>query len=270
MEKIYTYHNHLRQRLDTSVRLDVERALKVIEDGGYVKVWDAGSENAEKCLDTMVTAEEIENEAQIGERAHWFRNAPPTPEAEWDIRKLSLSPLNPARIIGDLMFKHEMVPNIEDLILLGKHADERVELPKPEYGLSAEQIINETPIDGNRKTAVACGKPSVAAVPPIGFFALGAAMKDGEGKYGRFNWRSTGSTSSVFFDAMMRHLLAWWEGEDHASDSGVHHLGHLQAGAAILLDSELHGVLNDDRDEYSGIGINEIMSVVMKKKSSTN
>ena len=101
--------------------------------------------------------------------------------------------------------------------------------------------------DENPKTAAAAMKPKISNVPVIASFALGAGMDDGARKYGRFNWRETNVTVSVFVDAMTRHLLAYYGGEDHAPDSKVHHLAHLMAGAAILLDAELYGVLNDDR-----------------------
>jgi hypothetical protein len=103
------------------------------------------------------------------------------------------------------------------------------------------------PVDGNLKTLAALGKPGISAVPPIAFFAMGAAMQDGVNKYEKYNWREAGATVSVFVDAMGRHLLAYYAGEDHASDSKLHHLAHLMAGCAILLDAELHGKLNDDR-----------------------
>lgn len=103
-------------------------------------------------------------------------------------------------------------------------------------------------VDSNLKTAAAVGKPQVSGVPPIAIMALGAAMQNGVDKYGRFNWRATGVTSSVFYDAMMRHLVSWHSGEQYADDSKVHHLAHLMAGCAILLDAELHKCLNDDRD----------------------
>jgi len=107
----------------------------------------------------------------------------------------------------------------------------------------------EQPIDGNLKTIAALKKPRLSDVPPVALFAVGAAMSDGASKYGRFNWRETGSTASVFYDAIQRHLVDWYNGEDYAHDSKVHHLGHIMASCAILLDSELHGKLNDDRDK---------------------
>ena len=107
---------------------------------------------------------------------------------------------------------------------------------------SVESVVNV-------KNFAANGKPTVSCVPPIGFFAMGAAMQDGANKYGRFNWRTTEVTASVFFDAQLRHLLYWYCGEDHAQDSKVHHQGHLQAGGAIIMDAELYGVFKDDRDK---------------------
>jgi hypothetical protein len=111
-------------------------------------------------------------------------------------------------------------------------------------------------VDTNLKTAAAAKKPKLSDVPPVALFALGAAMSDGKEKYGRFNWRETGSTASVFYDAMMRHLADWYNGEDFADDSKVHHLGHLMASCAILLDSSLHGKLNDDRQKYGTVSRN--------------
>lgn len=113
------------------------------------------------------------------------------------------------------------------------------QIDKPKSGL----------VDGNLKTAAAQNKPRLSDVPPVALFALGAAMSDGKDKYGRYNWRETGTTASVFYDAIHRHLADWYNGEDYANDSGVNHLGHIMASCAILLDSELHGSMNDDRDK---------------------
>jgi len=107
------------------------------------------------------------------------------------------------------------------------------------------------PVDANLKTVAALGKPRLSDVPPVALFALGAAMSNGKDKYGRFNWRDTGTTSSVFYDAMQRHLAQWYSGEDFAEDSKVHHLGHIMASCAILMDSEFQGSLNDDRQHNS-------------------
>lgn len=104
-------------------------------------------------------------------------------------------------------------------------------------------------VDSNLKTAAAVGKPKVSDVPPLAFYAMGAAMSDGAKKYGRFNWRATGVTASVFYDAMRRHLDDWYAGQDHATDSSIHHLAHMMAGGAIMLDAIAMKKFNDDRDK---------------------
>jgi hypothetical protein len=120
--------------------------------------------------------------------------------------------------------------------------------PQAKWNPFADTEVVMKLVDSNLKTAAAVGKPKTSGVPPIAIMALGAAMQNGVDKYGKFNWRGTGVTASVFYDAMMRHLNEWYAGEDHASDSNVHHLAHLMAGGAILLDAMQHNVLNDDRN----------------------
>jgi len=127
----------------------------------------------------------------------------------------------------------------------------RAEPPEGNYQSTrlAALFAKPTLADTNLKTLAAANKPRLSDVPPVALFALGAAMSNGKDKYGRFNWRETGSTASVFYDAMQRHLAAWYSGEDYADDSKVHHLAHLMASCAILLDSDLHKCMNDDRNK---------------------
>jgi len=92
-------------------------------------------------------------------------------------------------------------------------------------------------------------KVNLALVPPVAEEALARAMMNGAAKYGPWNWRSvdSGVDASVYVAACKRHLAAWFQGEERASDSGVHHLGHAMACLAILLDAQANGCLHDDR-----------------------
>jgi hypothetical protein len=101
--------------------------------------------------------------------------------------------------------------------------------------------------DDNPKTRFGLAKPSMSVVPPAALLHLMAAMRNGAGKYGPFNWRGQAVSSTVYYDAAMRHLMAWLDGEDVAVDSGVHHLGHVMACCAIILDAAAVGKLNDNR-----------------------
>ncbi|MGH0000092.1 dATP/dGTP diphosphohydrolase domain-containing protein [Pseudovibrio ascidiaceicola] len=101
--------------------------------------------------------------------------------------------------------------------------------------------------DNNPKAVLGTAKPSLSVIPPVAIFHLGQAMEDGEKKYGLMNWRENQVSASVYYNAALRHLMAWWDGEQKASDSGVHHLAHVMGCMAILLDAESMGNLIDDR-----------------------
>ena len=78
--------------------------------------------------------------------------------------------------------------------------------------------------------------------------ALGSmALLDGACKYGRSNYRAVGVRASIYYDAAMRHLSRWFEGETVDPESGLPHLAHALACLAILVDAEAAGKLNDDR-----------------------
>ena len=73
-------------------------------------------------------------------------------------------------------------------------------------------------------------------------------LLDGKGKYGRDNYvAGDGVIASIYVDACMRHLAAWFAGEHAAPDSKIPHLGHALACLAILVKAEAHGKLVDDR-----------------------
>lgn len=99
----------------------------------------------------------------------------------------------------------------------------------------------------NPKDAIGVKKVSTSCIPASAIFHLGTAMMDGKAKYGAFNWRQGPVKSSVYVDAAERHLRLWFEGEETASDSGVHHLAHVMGCCAILLDAWEHRMLTDDR-----------------------
>lgn len=101
--------------------------------------------------------------------------------------------------------------------------------------------------DNNPKTVLGLKKPAMSSVPPAALVHLMRAMADGRRKYGLMNWREKRVSATIYYDAALRHLLAWYDGEQSARDSGVHHLGHAMACLAIVLDAEATGNLNDDR-----------------------
>jgi hypothetical protein len=101
--------------------------------------------------------------------------------------------------------------------------------------------------DGNPKTAFGEQKPPMSDTPTTALQALGRVMRLGATKYGRFNWRVQNVSSTVYYDAAMRHLMAWFDGEDADYESGQSHLAHVMACCAILIDAREQGTLNDNR-----------------------
>lgn len=101
--------------------------------------------------------------------------------------------------------------------------------------------------DGNPKTAMGAAKVPLHLVPPSAIHYLALAFADGARKYGPYNWREKGVSASVYLAAMKRHVDSWQDGEDESADALVHHLGHVMACCAIILDADSVGKLNDDR-----------------------
>jgi hypothetical protein len=73
--------------------------------------------------------------------------------------------------------------------------------------------------------------------------------KLGADKYGPWNWRETGVCASTYVNAILRHLNAWRDGEDLDPESGITHLAHIACSANILMDAEVCGKLQDDRNK---------------------
>jgi hypothetical protein len=65
-------------------------------------------------------------------------------------------------------------------------------------------------------------------------------------------------------------LFAWFDGEEVASDSGVHHLGHAMACLAILLDAQETGNLVDDRPTSNQGAYNSLVNRLNAEIASRN
>jgi hypothetical protein len=99
----------------------------------------------------------------------------------------------------------------------------------------------------NPKDAVGSTKPGVSAVPSPVLFFFAAAMFEGHLKYGGHNWRAMGVRASIYYNALWRHVSAWWCGENIDPDSGLPHLAKAMACLGILLDAQLNKQMSDDR-----------------------
>lgn len=103
----------------------------------------------------------------------------------------------------------------------------------------------------NPKDAVGIRKAPMSTVSAAVMAEIGVAMLEGAAKYGRHNYRGVGVRASVYYDATMRHLLSWWEGEDTDPDSGMSHITKAITSLVVLRDAMIQGKVTDDRPPRS-------------------
>jgi len=101
----------------------------------------------------------------------------------------------------------------------------------------------------NPKDAIGSSKTPFHLNPPIAAAEQAAVHLHGAIKYGVYNWRDAGVRVSIYIDAIYRHLMKFQEGEDYDDESHAHHLAHIMACCAIVLDSRALMNLEDDRGE---------------------
>lgn len=135
---------------------------------------------------------------------------------------------------------------------------------------SAKDLATDTDKGVNPKDLVGSKKVSITKFPMIALLHGAHAMMNGASKYGPYNWRDNSVVASIYVDAAIRHWASWFEGEEIAEDSGVHHLGHAMACGAILLDAQATGNLYDDRPKRGKLieelaRLNEIIKNGVKK-----
>ena len=69
-------------------------------------------------------------------------------------------------------------------------------------------------------------------------------LEFGARKYDIDNWKHVPGARTRYYDALHRHVNAWWEGETTDEETGIHHLAHAICCAMFLLWIE-----NDTRKE---------------------
>jgi Domain of unknown function (DUF5664) len=136
--------------------------------------------------------------------------------------------------------------------------------------LSKEVELKSKALGPNPKDLFGNKKVSITKLPQVAVLHGAHAMMNGADKYGPYNWRDRAVIASIYIDAAMRHLMTWFEREETAEDSGVHHLGHAIACCAILLDAQATGNLLDDRPtvnpEFQKL-IHGLSEIIQKKRN---
>ena len=108
--------------------------------------------------------------------------------------------------------------------------------------------------DTNPKDAVGIKKPRLYSNLPANVSKeVSVGMMEGARKYGRHNYRVAGVRASVYYDAAIDHLNAYWEGETIDPDSGLHHVTKAIACLYVLRDAQMNDLCEDDRPPKSNV-----------------
>lgn len=101
--------------------------------------------------------------------------------------------------------------------------------------------------DTNPKDAVGIKKVPFSVLCWNVMAEVAVGMAEGALKYGRHNYRRAGIRESVYFDATLRHLVAYMEGEDIDAESGMSHLTKAMCSLMVWRDAKSRDVATDDR-----------------------
>lgn len=93
------------------------------------------------------------------------------------------------------------------------------------------------------------GKPRIDLIPPEFIEALGQHYAVGAAKYSERNWEKGMSWSRCYASAM-RHLLAFWGGEEIDAETGTPHVVSAAWNLAALHWYGLHRAGTDDRPNF--------------------
>lgn len=98
------------------------------------------------------------------------------------------------------------------------------------------------------------GKSRMDLIPPEVVFAMGGILGYGANKYADRNWEQ-GIGYGRVFGALMRHLWAWWRGENNDPESGLSHLHHALACLTFLITYDARKMTElDDRPMHDEHG----------------
>lgn len=105
-----------------------------------------------------------------------------------------------------------------------------------------ETRVTDTTTGGQKGTKLT----RAGALDPVALIEVARIAGMGADKYAAFNYLR-GYDWHLSFDAMMRHAMLFWAGEDRDEESGLLHMGHAAWHALALISFYHRGVGNDDR-----------------------
>lgn len=99
-----------------------------------------------------------------------------------------------------------------------------------------DTVVDEPPMNvratGAKKTDTGKARWSLLPIQPLRDAI--DVLEFGSKRYGDYNWRK-GFEWTAMYNATLRHLTSWFEGEDIADDSRLPHLAHALVNIMFLL-----------------------------------
>jgi hypothetical protein len=77
-------------------------------------------------------------------------------------------------------------------------------------------------------------KPRASLLPKGVVNAVIRVLEFGASKYAPDNWKHVPDAKTRYYDAMQRHIDAWWQGEKKDLETGESHLAHAICCAMFL------------------------------------
>lgn len=87
--------------------------------------------------------------------------------------------------------------------------------------------------DAEKAKKADAAKPPMHLLHPLFVVEVAAVLAHGARKYGAWNWLR-GKELSRDYAAALRHMNAWWGGQDLDPESGLPHLAHAAACLMIV------------------------------------
>jgi hypothetical protein len=91
-------------------------------------------------------------------------------------------------------------------------------------------------------------KPRWSLLPMDLIEATVKVLTDGAKKYADNNWKYVRPFRERYYDALMRHIMAWNQGEEFDPESGLPHLAHAMCCMVFL-----HEGPDEDADNFDGL-----------------
>ena len=79
------------------------------------------------------------------------------------------------------------------------------------------------------------GKNRFSLLPKGAVNKIIDVLEFGAKKYDVDNWQQVENAKTRYYDATMRHIDLWWNGEKTDSETGIHHLAHAATNLLFLM-----------------------------------